>query len=257
MALRRILVLAKLNLLENARKQVFHALVLGTIVVIFSSTLLSFFTLGVQVKVLKDLCFASIMLSSGLIAIALGCGAIPADVEGKTAYPILARPLRRWEYVLGKYFGVMATAAISVLVMAGAFGLLLFHYQHSVDWFMWISVGFVLLEASVIAGITILLSTFATPVAAAVISFLVFVLGSVKIGYLSPLLAGPDNRAAKMMGRMIYHLLPNLECFNFKDVVVHGAPAPASYLLLVGVYGACYAVFAVGVACMVFARREL
>jgi len=92
MALQRTLILAKLNVLENARKQVFHVLVLGTVVVIFSSTLLSFFTLGVQIKVLKDLCLASILLSSGMIAIALGSGAVPADIEAKTAYPILARP---------------------------------------------------------------------------------------------------------------------------------------------------------------------
>jgi Cu-processing system permease protein len=257
MAIKRTLVLAKLNLLENARKQVFHVLVLGTVVVIFSSTLLSFFTLGVQVKILKDLCLASIMLSAGMIAIALGAGAVPADIEAKTAYPILARPLRRWEYVLGKYLGVMATTAISVLVMAVAFAGLLFRYQHSIDPFMVTAVGFVLLEAAVIAGATILLSTLLGPVPAAVISLLVYVMGTVKIGYLSSMLQTCENPAVKAIGQFIYHLLPNLECFNFKDALVHGVQAPTPYLVLVAAYGLFYSGFATAIACAVFARKEL
>ncbi|MDO8681878.1 MAG: ABC transporter permease subunit [Armatimonadota bacterium] len=257
MALRRTLILARLNLLENARKQVFHVLVLGTVVVIFSSTLLSFFTLGVQVKVLKDLCLASIMLSAGMIAIALGCGSIPTDVENKTIYPILARPLRRWEYVMGKYLGTLITTIASVAVMTLAFSALLFRYQHHVDTFMFTAIGFVLLESAVLAGITVLLSTFATPVAAAVVSFLVFVLGTVKIGYLATLLNANDNGTVKVIGKFLYHLIPNLECFNFKDALVHGVQTPTSYLLLVAAYGVLYAAFTVGLACAIFARREL
>jgi ABC-type transport system involved in multi-copper enzyme maturation permease subunit len=257
MAIRRALVLAHLNVLENARKQVFHVLVLATIVVIFSSTLLSFFTLGVQVKVLKDLCLASIMLSAGMIAIALAAGAIPADIEAKTAYPILARPIRRWEYVLGKYLGVMATTAISVLVMSVAFAGLLFRYQHSIDLFMVTAVGFVLLEAAVISAITILLSTFAGSVPAAVVSFLIYILGTVKIGYLGSVLHTCENPVVRMVGQSIYHLLPNLECFSFKDALVHGVHAPTPYLVLVAAYGLCYSGFAVVIAGVLFARREL
>jgi Cu-processing system permease protein len=264
MPLRRVFILTRLNLLENARKQVFHVLMLATVVVIFSSTLLSFFTLGVQIKILKDLCLASIMFSAGLMSIALSCGSIPADVEGKTLYPILARPLKRWEYVLGKYFGVLATTAASVALMSVAFALLLYHYQHRVDHFMFTAVAFVLLECATVAGIATLLSTFASPVAAGVVSFLIFVMGTVKIGYLGTLIYGvpnstvnPPSPVVQAIGGFIYHLLPNLECFNFKEALVHGIPTPTPYLLLVAAYGALYATFAVGAACVVFARREL
>ncbi|MDO8588707.1 MAG: ABC transporter permease [Armatimonadota bacterium] len=257
MPLRRVFILAKLNLLENARKQVFHVLMLATVVVIFSSTLLSFFTLGVQVKILKDLCLASILFSAGMISIALSCGAIPSDVEGKTVYPILARPLKRWEYVLGKYLGALATTAASVAIMSLAFGLLLYHYQHRVDSFMFTAVAFVLLEAATLAGITILLSTFTTPVPAAVVSFLIFVLGTVKIGYLGTLLHAAPGGVVRVIGGMLYHILPNLECFNFKDALVHGVPTPTPYLFLVAGYGLLYASFTVGLACVIFARREL
>jgi ABC-type transport system involved in multi-copper enzyme maturation permease subunit len=257
MPLRRVFILARLNLLENARKQVFHVLMLATVVIIFSSTLLSFFTLGVQTKILKDLCLASIMFSAGMISIALACGSIPADVESKTLYPILARPLRRWEYVLGKYFGVLATTTASVVIMSLAFGLLLFHYQGNVDHFMFTAVGFVLLESATLAGITVMLSTFATPVAAAVVSFLIFVLGTVKIGYLGTLIHGSQSAAVKTIGGLVYHLLPNLECFNFKDALVHGVATPTPYLLLVATYGLLYATFTVSIACLIFARREL
>lgn len=257
MLISRSLVLARLNILENARKHVFHVIVLGAVVVIFSSTLLSFFTLGVQVKILKDLCMASITLSAGLIAIALAAGAIPADVEGKTAYPILARPIKRWEYVLGKYLGVVATTGISVLVMAVAFAGLLLRYQNSIEVFTLVAVGFVLLEAAVIAGITILLSTFTGPIPAAVISFLIYVMGTVKIGYLGSMLAHSQDATAKIFGQTLYHVLPNLECFNFRDALVHGAQAPVPYLVLVAAYGLCYSGFALAIACAVFARKEL
>jgi len=165
--------------------------------------------------------------------------------------------LRRWEYILGKYLGVMATTAISVVLMAAAFAALLFHYQHGIDPFMMTAVGFVLLEAGVIAGVTIVLSTVCGPVPAAVVSFLVYVMGTVKIGYLSTALNGCQTPAAKAIGLTFYHLLPNLECFNFKDALVHGVPAPAPYLILVAIYGLCYSGFAVYLACAAFSRREL
>jgi Cu-processing system permease protein len=257
MSLRRVFILTRLNLMENARKQVFHVLMLATVVVIFSSTLLSFFTLGVQIKILKDLCLASIMFSAGLMSIALSCGSIPADVEGKTLYPILARPMRRWEYIMGKYFGVLATTYSSVVIMTAAFALLLYYYQHSVDHFMFTAVAFVMLECATLAGITTLLSTFASPAASGVVSFLVFVLGTVKIGYLGTLIYSSQDAPVKVVGGFIYHLLPNLECFNFKEALVHGVATPTPYMCLVALYGLLYASFAVIAACSVFARREL
>jgi Cu-processing system permease protein len=257
MAIRRVLILTKLSLLENARKQVFHVLMLATITVIFSSTLLTFFSLGVQVKILKDLCLASIMLSSGMIAIALGAGSIPSDIETKVVYPILARPMKRWEYVLGKYLGTLVTTAISVAVMSAAFAVLLWRYQHSLDVFLFTAIGFVLLEAAVMAAITTLLSTVASPAVAAIVSLLIFVLGTVKIGYLGALIQNSPDKVTAAIGGVIYHALPNLECFNFKDALVHGVPAPTSYLVLVAAYGVFYAALVMAAAFAVFARREL
>ncbi|MEN6520598.1 MAG: ABC transporter permease subunit [Armatimonadota bacterium] len=251
-----ILILARLTMLENARKQVFHVVTLLTLTIICASVLLSFFTLGVQVKILKDLCMTSILFCGGVLAIALAATAIPGEVESRTCYPTLARPVTRCQLVLGKYFGTLFTVYIGLAVIGLAFAALLVG-RHALDWLLVLALGYALLEVAIIAAISMCLSTFTTPAVAAMVSFLVFIAGSAKIGYFRPLVENVDNPVAKAMVKGVYHLLPNLESFNFKDALVHRLHVPESYLIQVAVYGVLYAALALTVAKYAFSRKEL
>jgi ABC-type transport system involved in multi-copper enzyme maturation permease subunit len=245
-----------MTMMENARKQVFHVVTLLTLTVVCASTLLSLFTLGVQVKILKDLCMTSILFCGGVLAVALASTAVPAEMESKTCYPILARSVRRSQFIVGKYLGTLATIYLGLLFIGGAFTILLLSRQ-AFDAMMLIAIGYAFLEVAVVGAIAIALSTCTTPAVAAMVSFLLYVAGTVKMGYLKPLVDGVQNPAAKALVLAFYHLLPNLESFNFKDALVHSIPVPGSYLVQVAIYGVCYASLVILVASSVFARKEL
>jgi ABC-type transport system involved in multi-copper enzyme maturation permease subunit len=251
-----IFVLAKTTMLENARKQVFHVVTLITLTAVCASTMLSFFTLGVQVKMLKDLCMTSILFCGAVLAIALAASALPGELESRTCYPILARPIKRIELVFGKYFGTLATVYLGLGVIALTFVVLL-AARHSLDAVLLIALGFTLLEVAVVAAVTTCFSTFTTPPVAAMLSFIVYIAGTIKIGYFKPLVEGVGNHTVQGFVRVFYHLLPNLESFNFKDALVHHLAVPNGYLLQVALYGVCYAALALTVAAFTFARREL
>lgn len=244
-------------MLENSRKQVFHVLCLLMFTVIAGSTALSVFTEGVKLKILKDLCMTAILFGGAVLSIALGATGIPNDVENRTIHPIIARPITRVQYVIGKFLGTFLTVALGVAAMAMVFGALIYTYQQSFDGFLLMAMLFTLLEVAIVAAVATTVSTFATPAVTAVLTFMFYLFGTVKIGYFGDLIGRQTNSLTRAVSTVIYHLLPNLECFNLKTALVHHDPVPASYLAQVALYGVCYVAFVLFLGSTYFARREV
>jgi len=252
-----IWIIAKMSLLENSRKQVFHVLCLLMLAVIGSSTLLTIFTEGVQIKILKDLCMTCILFGGAALAIALGATGIPNDVESRTIHPLIARPITRTQYVVGKYIGTLITVALGVAAMTAAFAVLIYGYQHSFDSFLGIAILFTLLEVAVVAAIATTISAFVSPAIATVVTFMAYLAGTIKIGYIGGLIERSQSGVSKAIYSLIYHALPNLESFNFKTSLVHHDVVPASYLWQVAIYGLCYIAFVLVVGASYFSSREV
>ena len=123
-SLRNIGIIGRITMLEGARKQVFHVLMLVAVFLIFGSATLARFDQHVQMKMLTDLCLFSMFLISAVIAITITVTGVPGEMEQKTVYPVIAKPVRRWEFIAGKYAGAMGTVAIGMAVMAATFAFL-------------------------------------------------------------------------------------------------------------------------------------
>ena len=244
-------------MLENSRKQVFHVLCLLMFTVIAGTTLLSVFTEGVQLKILKDLCMTAILFGGAVLSIALGSTGIPNDVENRTIYPLIARPLTRVQYLIGKFLGTFFTVTLGVTAMALVFGVLIYSYQQSFDRFLLMAMLFTLLEVAIIAALATAISTVASPAVTAVLSFMFYIFGTVKIGYFEGLIGRETNVLTQTISKFVYHLLPNLECFNLKNALVHHDIVPALYLVQVAIYGACYVAFVLFLGSAYFARKEV
>jgi len=255
--MRQIWIIAKASILENSRKQVFHVLCLLVLTVIVGSTLLSIFTEGVKLKILKDLCMTTILFGGTVLAIALGSTGIPNDIENRTIYPLIARPITRVHYVVGKFFGTFLTVAMGVAAMGLVFGCLIYSYQRSFDMFLPMALLFTLLETAIVAAVATAISTMATPAVTAMLTFMFYLFGTVKIGYFAGLIGRDSNPVTATAAKLVYHLLPNLECFNLKTALVHQDPVPASYMIQVAVYGVCYIAFLLFLGSAYFARREV
>lgn len=252
-----IWIIAKMSLLENSRKQVFHVLCLLMLAVIAGSTMLSVFTEGVQIKILKDLCMTCLLFGGAALAIALGSTGVPNDIESRTLHPLIARPLTRVQYLAGKFLGTFITVSLGVIAMAVAFGTLILMYQHSIDASLGLAVVFTLIEVAIIAAIATTISTFASPAITTVLTFMIYLAGTIKIGYIGGLIEKSQTGLGKGMYKLIYHALPNLECFNLKSALVHNDIIPGGYLSQVAIYGICYIVFTLAVGAMYFAHREV
>ena len=256
--LRHIGIIAKISMLEGARKQIFHVLMLFAVTLLIIAIMLGRFGHDIQVQTIKDMCSAVILISSGLIAITLSVTGIQQELEQKTAYPVLAKPLARWEFVVGKYFGTMGTVAIGIGILAATFCAVLVGYTGTIDPGVLIVLPFVLLEAAILGAIGTMLSTVASPPLAWFVSVFIYLMGSAKFGIYTFLTGGSHGTfVSKLVGSVIFHLLPNLECFNFKESLVHHLPVPAGYLVQTALYAVLYTSAVLTIASLSFAKKEL
>jgi ABC-type transport system involved in multi-copper enzyme maturation permease subunit len=255
--LRHLTTIAGITMLEGARKQIFHVLMLFAMTLIVISTLLGFLDHNVQIKIVKDLVCVAILVSSSLIAITLSVSGIPQEVEQRTAYPILAKPVKRWEFVVGKYLGTVGTVAIGMAIMTAAFSCILIAYSGHVGSGVFMVMPFLFLEAAIVAAIGILLSTVCTTPLAWFLTTVIFVVGAFKFQIHEFVVAKDHSFAGKAVEAVGYQLLPNLECFNFKDSIVHGIPVSPVYLLQTTLYGVVYTAAVLTLASLAFSRREL
>lgn len=257
MNLRAIAAICRLTMLENTRKHVFHVLVLLTLTTIVSSTLLSFFSIGVQIKILKDLSLAAMLLGGGLMAVVLPTSGLRGGAEMRALHPILARPIHRRDFLLGRYFGNLFTIYVGLALMTIVFSGLVYLYQQRIDSLLIVGVAYVWLEVALLAAISTALSTVLSPAMTVAVALLCYFLGSIKLGYISHVIGRTDGFIEKLALTALYHALPNLESFNFKDALTHGVPVPAVYLSWVAVYGLVYTFAMLWLANLSFRRQDL
>lgn len=255
--LRNIGIIGRITMLEGARKQVFHVLMLVATFLIFGSASLAKFDHHVQAKMLTDLSLFCMFLVSAVIAITITVTGIPGEMEQKTVYPVIAKPVRRWEFISGKYAGAMGTVAIAVAVMTAAFAFLQIAYTGHLDPASFYVIPFLYLETAILGGIALLLSTLCSWPLAWFLSVALYALGNSKFQIYESLMAHPQNAFNRCTITLIYHLLPGLESFSFKDAMVHHLYVPNAYLWQTAAYGICYTLALITLASWSFGRREL
>ncbi|MDQ2687954.1 MAG: ABC transporter permease [Armatimonadota bacterium] len=255
--LRNIGIIGRITMLEGARKQVFHVLLLVAIFLIFGSATLARFDHHVQMKMLTDLCLFSMFFLSAVIAITITVTGVPGEMEQKTVYPVIAKPVRRWEFICGKYAGAMGTVAIGLVIMTAAFTLLQFVYSGHIDRASLYVIPFLFLEAGILGAVALWLSTFCSWPLAWFLSAVVYALGSDKFQLRDGLMAHGQNAFNRASITALFHLLPSLESFNFKDAMVHHLFVPNAYLWQTAAYGICYMGAMLTLASLSFARKEL
>lgn len=254
--LRAFLALVKLSFLEAVRRQILHVMVLLSLVVTAVAGTVSFFDLGVQVKMVKDTGMVMILLAGSLSMVFLTSGALFHDIEGRLIYPLLARPISRGMYVLARYVGALSAVSIGMTLMAATLLLLLWFHLHYVSGMAVITIAFTYLEVALVGALALMLSSFFTPAMTVAVTLFLYLLGSLKISYLQHL-AERNTGMAKWAISAISAILPNMEAFRLKDALVHDLSVPTVYLLTAAVYGVAYAGMCVSLSIWRFHRREV
>jgi Cu-processing system permease protein len=240
---------------EAIRDRILYGLLAFALLLVGGSIAIADLAIGQQERIMKDVGLAAISVISVLMSVFLGISLVSKEVERRTVYTILSKPLHRWELVVGKYLGLSATVAVNVAVM----GLMLAAITLAFGWLtgnVAAAVLLILVEALVLVAVATLFSAFTTPTLAAI-----FALGVFVVGHLTGALRAVTQRAQsewiRLLGEAVYRLLPNLEAFNVKGRVAVGDPVSLAEVGLAAGYGLLYAVAVLALAAMVFERREL
>ncbi|MCR4408765.1 MAG: ABC transporter permease [Candidatus Saccharicenans sp.] len=240
---------------EAKRDRVLYLLFFFVAVCLLFSRFLALLTVGDRVKIIKDVGLASISLFGMLMAILMGTGLVYKEIDKKTIFTLLAKPIHRAEFLLGKFLGLVLTIFIMTVLMAAVFMLILFLHTFSVDWKILLAILYIFFELCLMTAVALLFSTFTTPILASLYSLAFYLIGHLSWS-LEMLIKKVKSGAGRAALRVLYTVLPDLENFNFKTEVVHNLPLPGKLLGTSFVYGVVYTAFLLLLAMLVFRRRD-
>jgi Cu-processing system permease protein len=253
---------------ESVRDKVLYSLVLFAVLLISVSYLIGQLTAGQDIKIIKDLGLAAISIIGLLIAVFIGIGLVWKEVERRSIYSILSKPIRRSEFVLGKYCGLALTLVVNVGMMTAAYYVLLAVMQTTfteqaraawetpaVDPALLTAIVLIVAELMVVTAIALFFSTFSSPFLSAVLTLGLWVIGSFNAD-LRNFGAIVDSPVAAWGARALYYVLPNFSAFDVKLQVVHGLPVPGTYVAMTVAYAVIYVALLLAGAVIVFTRRD-
>ncbi len=251
----KIYAIAKNTFKEVIRDRIFYSLVFFALLILGASVLLSALTIGERTKIIEDISLAGINLFGVVISIFVGIGLVSKELEKKTIYTIVSKPISRWEFLLGKYMGLAMTLLVYVALMSGCFLGALYLDTRAWGGLLMPAVLMIYFELLIVTAAALLFSTFSTPTLSATYTLAVYVIGHLT-GDLKGLAGRIGNPALAKTLEALYYILPNLEDFNLKGQVVHGQSVPAGIMLMSMSYGLLYVIVILALAMIVFQRRN-
>lgn len=254
----RLVAIALNTFREAVRDRILYGIVFFAIAFLLFSLVLGALSLNQEERVLVDVGIAGISIFSVVIAVFLGVSLLFKEIEKKTLYTVLPKPVRRWEFIVGKFLGLVGTLFVQVALMGTVLALLL--------WFEDVPVGravlgallLVFLEVSLVSAVALFFSSFSTPFVSGVLTLGVFVIGRVLDLFQELVQKGAP--ALRPLFEVVVLIAPNFYLFApGRDTLAISAPGlvPAMYLLKVGGYTALYAAILIAAASAIFSRRDL
>ncbi len=250
----RIIVIALNTFKENLRDKILYNLVFFGLLLIGSSILLSTLTMGEQAKIIQDIGLGSINLFGVIIAIFVGIGLVSKEIEKRTIYTIIAKPVQRYQFLLGRYCGLALTLLVNTAIMVGFFFILLVG-KISLGSGLIKAISLIYIELLVIMAVAVMFSSFTTPTLSASFTLAIYVIGHLTAD-LRVLGAKLQNELTKGILDGLYYMLPNLEYFNVKGPAVHGIAIAPLYVVSAIAYGVLYGAVILLIACVIFQRRD-
>jgi ABC-type transport system involved in multi-copper enzyme maturation permease subunit len=254
--MRRLFALAHNTFREAVRDRILYSILFFAIGVIALSLVMQEITVGDRDKVVRSVAQGAIAAFGSLISMFLGISLVFKEVERKTVYTILSKPIPRWLFVLGKYLGMMMTLFVQVAVMMAVYTLLLTIQQTFPPAVVYVSGLMLMCELMLLTAWATLFSTYSAPTTAAGFTLAVFLIGHLADDiwtYANQL----ENEAAAEVAQWLYWVLPNFEIFNIRAHAVHEMAIPWNQVSGAAAYGLCYTAAVLGLAMLVFERRDL
>lgn len=256
---------------EGIRKKTLVGFLILSLLVIFGA---SFMTTALDptaeqdlsLKLIKDICVTTIDIFGVLITIFISASVVPNEMENKVIYTILSKPVRRTQYLLGKFLGVQMIVIVNLLLMGGLFFAALYLRQQVLPTLLLWSILLTYFEFIIISAFTFAVSCASTSsVLPTIAGLFIYLVGNLT-EYLKDVASRLDE-ATEFMSKLIaylaiglYNVLPNLQHFSLKSQIVNSAPNDPPSDVLIGwlvIYGLVYALSGFVLAFLIFRRKEL
>jgi ABC-type transport system involved in multi-copper enzyme maturation permease subunit len=258
---RRIWAIARNTFREAVRNKILYSLLFFAVMIILSALALGQLSLHEELRMTRDVGLYGIDLFGVVIAVFVGVNLLYKELDLKTVYTILPKPLRRWEFVLGKWLGMLLTLGLQMAVMGLVLAGTLALQGAALDLPMVKALWLLYLNVMVVTSVAVLFSSFSSPFLSGFFSLGFFVVGrSVPDIRALAEKSAPAVRALLDGGAL---LVPNLHLFypsgaiiGAEHMSVHGTFVGASYLLSTTAYGIGYSVVVLAVAMFIFRRRD-
>lgn len=259
--IRPVAAIAAVSLRESLRDRILYGVLAFGIGLIVLSAVLSNVTLGWPVRIVTDFSLSAISIGGTAMALLLGVRTIAGDLEKRVAYPVLARPIARGWYVLGKFLGVVGTVYLNVVLMIGAATAMIAVYSHSgtfeyppAEYLA--TLGLLLLKLALIAAIAVFFSSFTSSTVAFIASTGTTLAGHLT-GELRFFLAKSESAITRFVGDLLYWTLPDMVTMEGLSRLIHGREILDGQAAAAAFYAVCYIGALVLATSMVFEKRDL
>jgi len=254
----RIALIAFNTFREAVRDRVLYNLIAFALLISGAAILVGEISIDIERLVVVNLGLTAVSLFGVVIAIFIGIGLVSKEIDKRTLYTVLSRPVRRWEFVVGKFFGLTGTLVVNTFFMALGVILALLYVAHrfeKMDWWVLAALYFIVLQFFIVCALSLLFSSFSTPLMSAVFTFALFVIGNLAedlrgFARVTPGLAGGIATA-------LAYVVPNFSAFNVISQVAHGDPVSGQLILYNTAYALLYSAMAISGAVLIFQRRNL
>ncbi|MFC1713425.1 ABC transporter permease [Candidatus Poribacteria bacterium] len=235
---------------EAIRDKILYSLLIFTVIVIAASVFLGRLTIGQDQRVIKDIGLASMSLFGVLIATFVGTSLVHKEIRKKTIYTIISKPIHRYEFILGKYFGLLLTIFVELVIMTVVLLAVLISHKlmFAKNLVMVEPIGYVTLmkailliffELMLVTSIAILFSTISTPALSVFFTLSIYTIGHLTVD-IKELGAAMESSLLKGICSLCYYLLPNLENFNIRAEMVREMFVSSRFMFYSIVYGVLY-----------------
>ncbi|HKC49977.1 MAG TPA: ABC transporter permease [Myxococcota bacterium] len=254
-SLSRIWVLARNTYREAVRDKLLYNLLLFAALMIASSILLAQIQIGKDERIYRDIGLSSIAFFGVLIAIFVGINLVYREISTKTVYTMLSKPVHRWEFILGKYFGLLSLLAVEVAIMSACFlGVLVWKGSEFSIGLVW-AIGMIYLELALVTAIAMFFSSFTSPYLAGMFTVALWIVGHL-LADLRAFGKTSDIAGLRELLEALYWTLPNLDRLDFKADASAGNPIELARAGMAALYALLYSFTLMAGAIVLFQRRD-
>src|SRR5690554_64950 len=242
---------------EAVRNKIFGSLIFFAVLLIIMSIAFGELSLHNEVRVARDLTFFTTSIFAMIITVYSSVTLLHTEIEKQTIYTILSKPIRRWEFLVGKFTGIqLLLSAILLALFAISSAVILLQGGEISAALAWGHVT-LLLQMSILTAVAMLMASFSSSLLSGLVSVAIFVAGNLmtQLAQVEELLRAQHNPVWRVIA-VVQYLLPNLESLNLAEVITYSIPLSAAYLGAAFWYAAAYTAIVMLLAMIIFSRRD-